>query len=163
MPDKQYIVTEIQYSDGTMSVFKGKQIDNNDFLDLYEPENGICRQPLEIGDIVDVANDGSFKKKIFTDCEKATVINMVRDFLMDPNGALISRNVVFAFCAKYGDIQIALESPYRIKGRLNSFLNIKSGDEILVREKKDTENIKYEIVANLTANKARKDFLIRNR
>jgi hypothetical protein len=160
MLDKQYIVTEIFYTGKESTSFAAKQIDNNDFCDVYEPETGISYERLEIGDVVGLAKDGSFKKKLFTgtEYETATVMNVVQ--VNEPGTIGKMLNVVMAFSAKYGDIQIKLDSPYAGNGRINAFLNSQRDDRIVVRKKHDG---KYEIIANLTANEIRKNALTRTK
>ena len=158
--DKQYIVTEIFHASKDLTCFSARQLDNNDFCDVYEPQTGISYKHLEIGDIVGLTKDGSFNQKLFTepDYETATVMNVV--MVNEPNTIGKMQNVLLAFSKKYGDIQIKLESPYSANGRVNAFLNSQRKDKIIIRKKRDNE---YEIVANLTANKIRSDILTKTK
>lgn len=160
MPVKQYIVTEIFHACKEFTSFAAKQIDNNDFLDIYEPQTGISYEHLEIGDIVSVTKDGSFKHQLFTKAEYeiATVMNLV--MVSDPDTIGKMQNIVLAFSNKYGDIQIKLESHYCRNGLVNAFLNSQRNDRIVIHKK---DNGEYEIIANLTANEARKKALTRTR
>ena len=107
---------------------------------------------LKVGDIID--KDG--KKIEHKNCEPAIVTGVFTSLHYNPTFQEIEQVKEFtAFCAKYGDIKIKIqETNFEIP---NVHTSIQRGDEILIRQK-NTKPI-FEIVANLTLDKLRSDFL----
>ena len=166
--DRGYIVTEIVNSDIEIKgqkyvMFNGIALDRHP-LDMYDPHEALGEGTLKVGDIVNMDSNGLHRKKRYTDCEHAIVTgaNIVQYHSLNKTGTMF--NIITAFCAKYGDIMIELPSPYFGTNVPNWYIGTQRGDEILVRKcNKSEEEPGYEIVTNLTINKLRTDFLIRNR
>jgi len=139
--NRKYIITEVLKRDVSPRdyvIINGIALDTSSLFRL-EPKNSLGEKGLEVGDIVDLGSDGIYYKKQYKDCEFAIVMGN-------------DEKTVYAFCAKYGDIQIQLPKYTDYK----DYSYTQRGDEILVQQ---TDKGRFEILTNKTIDKLRGDFL----
>ena len=147
----KYMITEIIKQTQERTEFNSVMLDQ----EVYYPCPYLWyfgKPDLKVGDIID--KDGN--KIEHKNCEHAIVTGTFSKSEYNPAFQEFERVKEFtAFCAKYGDIKIKIqETNFEIP---NIHTSIQRGDEILIRQTNTKPT--FEIVANLTLDKLRSDFL----
>ncbi len=121
-------------------------------------KESIGKAGLQIGDVVTTDDSGTFAKQQHINCEPAIVIGTDIISLQPSGGTYYSIKMISAFCPKYGDITIELDTRYY--SIPNPFLYTQRGDKILVQNTAPKDQYpKFKIVDNITASKLRAKFL----
>ena len=107
---------------------------------------------VNIGDIVDInIATGQYRKILYGDCKPAIIIGS--DVIVADGHAMYAQKQVIFFNKEFGQHTIILNHK-------DKFFYTKRGDEVLVRKNGDK---KYEIATNITVDKMRSDFLIKQK